>query len=87
MKPRIDIDMPWGAMIKYETNEHKQRVNIWIDNVTNFFKDLNTEVSKSLIKILDLSPNAMAKSLKIKIRTNLNDIKRNLESMNMEIKL
>lgn len=89
IKPRIDIDMPWGVMIKYEINESEQKVNIVdvsIDSSTNFSKDLNTKVCNSLLKVLNLSPNAMAKSLNIKIHTNLDDIKRNLGSMKMIVK-
>ena len=89
IKPRLDIDVPIGALVKYNLDESKQKAiirNVNIDSTTRFSKDLNNKVCKSLIKILNLSPNSMAKSLNIKISTSLNDIINNLATMNMEVK-
>lgn len=88
IKPRLDIDVPIGAFIKYNIDESKQKAiirDVRIDSTTKFSQDSDNEVCKSLIKILNLSPNSMAKSLNIKISTNLDNIKKSLADMNMKV--
>lgn len=89
IKPRLDIDIPSGAFIKYDINDEKLRVEmeeITLDSETNFNKDKDANIYESLIRILNLSPNAIAKNVNINITTNINDIIENIKKMNMKVR-
>lgn len=88
IKPRLDIDVPSGAFIKYDMNDEELRVeieDIRLDSETNFNKDKDASIHESLIRILNLSPNAIAKNVNINITTSINDIIENLKKMNMKV--